>query len=267
MVNISVDQVILGNIALKYFTMCGSAYLIHWVWLRRKQAHLFIQKKFPNIKQIRQEIRYSIIAMLTTMAFGMSSLLIIKTGVTSIYMEIDKFGYGYYVFSMLALLLIHDAYFYWSHRFMHLPKIYKYVHRVHHKSTNPSPWASFAFHPWEAIINNFFFLPVMFFMPMHSSVLIIFSFLSMAMNIKGHLGFEIFPKKFINNKWVNWNTTSTHHNMHHEHFNYNYGFYFTFWDKLMGTEAPNYAEKFNEVVNRPKIETQYKIDNLQNAQS
>ncbi|MCI5056884.1 MAG: sterol desaturase family protein [Flavobacteriales bacterium] len=249
---VSIKQMIIGNIALKYFTLCGGAYLIYWVWLKKKNMHRFIQTKFPKLSKIHMEIRYSIIAMLVTMTLGISAYFLIGTGITSIYTDISDYDIWYYLASYLIVLFIHDTYFYWSHRFMHLPKIYKYVHRVHHKSTNPSPWASFSFHPWEAIINNSFFFIVIFLIPVHSSVLIVFSFISMLINIKGHLGFELFPKGFMKNKWLNWNTTATHHNMHHESFNHNFGFYFTFWDKIMGTEAPNYEEKFNEVVNRPK---------------
>ena len=50
------------------------------------------------------------------------------------------------------MILLHDTYFYWAHRAMHHPKIYRHVHLVHHLSQNPSPWAAFAFHPFEAVI-------------------------------------------------------------------------------------------------------------------
>ncbi|MGL1488967.1 sterol desaturase family protein, partial [Vibrio parahaemolyticus] len=35
---------------------------------------------------------------------------------------------------------------------MHNKRIFKYVHLVHHHSTNPSPWAAYAFHPLEAVV-------------------------------------------------------------------------------------------------------------------
>ncbi len=36
--------------------------------------------------------------------------------------------------------------------------------------------------------------------------------------------------------------------MHHcGSFKHNFGFYFTFWDKLMGTEHPEYVATFNRV--------------------
>lgn len=246
----SIGQFILGNIAIKYFILSGLVYWLFWIVYKRKLAHRFIQKTWPKINNIHREIKYSVIAMLTTMTVGVGIFFIIRNGYTVVYSDIAEYGWWWYFLSFIVLLFLHDAWFYWSHRFMHLPKIFKIVHLAHHKSTNPSPWATFAFHPLEALINNMFFIAIIFTLPCHSTVLIAFGFFSFFMNLKGHLGFEIFPKWFINNKWVNWNTSSTHHNMHHKYFDNNYGFYFTFWDKWMGTEAPNYKEVFEEVTSR-----------------
>lgn len=44
--------------------------------------------------------------------------------------------------------------------------------------------------------------------------------------------------------------TSTHHNIHHSKFNGNYGLYFRFWDKMMGTEHPDYVKKYDEIQKR-----------------
>jgi Delta7-sterol 5-desaturase len=71
-------------------------------------------------------------------------------------------------------------------------------------------------------------------------------------NVMGHLGFEILPKGFTKNKWLNWNTSITHHSMHHEHLHSNFGLYFTWWDRLMKTEHKHYHQVFDEVKARPK---------------
>jgi sterol desaturase/sphingolipid hydroxylase (fatty acid hydroxylase superfamily) len=41
-----------------------------------------------------------------------------------------------------------------------------------------------------------------------------------------------------------WLTTVTHHDLHHAHAGTNFGLYFTFWDRIMGTEDPNYERAF-----------------------
>ncbi|MEO0917088.1 MAG: DUF2147 domain-containing protein, partial [Pseudomonadota bacterium] len=42
-------------------------------------------------------------------------------------------------------------------------------------------------------------------------------------------------------------TTVTHHDLHHAHAGYNLGLYFTWWDRWMGTEHPNYHDEFRRV--------------------
>jgi hypothetical protein len=69
----------------------------------------------------------------------------------------------------------------------------------------------------------------------------------------GHLGIEFLPKGFLNNRWLNWHTTTTHHDLHHKHFNHNFGLYFTWWDRWFGTEDPKYRETFEEVTSREKV--------------
>ena len=49
-------------------------------------------------------------------------------------------------------------------------------------------------------------------------------------------------------RWLGWNNTTTHHDLHHETGRYNYGLYFRWWDKLMGTEHPDYRRKFESIV-------------------
>jgi Delta7-sterol 5-desaturase len=72
--------------------------------------------------------------------------------------------------------------------------------------------------------------------PTHFYAVGVFYFISMVVNVYGHLGYEIYPKS-IRNHWVGrWINTSTSHNYHHHFGKGNYGFYFTFWDKFMGTE-------------------------------
>ena len=148
------------------------------------------------------------------------------------------------------MFLIHDAYFYWTHRIMHHKSLFNIMHLVHHKSTNPSPWAAYAFHPLEAIIEQGIFVVFLFTLPIHKSHLGIFFLLSILYNIYGHLGWELYPKGFSKHfigKWIN---TSVNHNQHHKYFKGNYGLYFLFWDRLMGTIRADYDEAFEEIKNR-----------------
>jgi hypothetical protein len=55
---------------------------------------------------------------------------------------------------------------------LHHNWFYKKAHRVHHLSTNPSPFASQAFHPIEACFELFWIIPIVFIIPFCSKILI-----------------------------------------------------------------------------------------------
>lgn len=237
---------------LRYFIFAGVTYLLFWVIFRKALEHKFIQRKFPKKHHLIREFGYS---MSTVMIFGFVGMLIgfgIEKGWTQFYDPIDKYGWLYYGFSVIACIVIHDAYFYWTHRAMHHPSLYKHVHLVHHKSTNPSPWAAYSFHPLEAIVQAGIGPLLIFILPMHHTVFLIFITYMITLNVYGHYSFELFPKGFTRNKWVKWHNTTTHHNMHHRYFVNNYSLYFNWWDRLCGTLHPKYNEVFEEVASRKK---------------
>lgn len=237
----------------RYLIPASLAFLIFWVIGKNNWKHLFIQKVFPKQKQLYKEFAYSMSTVVIFSIVGFGIYTAEKAGITLIYYEISQYGISYMIISFILTLVFHDFYFYWTHRFMHHKKIFKYVHRVHHESTNPSPWAAYSFHPWEALIQAMV-LPVMIFIfPLHPLVVFLFLAYMIVRNVIGHLGFEIFPKGFTRNKWLNWTTAVTHHNIHHERFNSNYGLYFSWWDRWMRTEDEKYHQNFDEVKSRPKV--------------
>jgi sterol desaturase/sphingolipid hydroxylase (fatty acid hydroxylase superfamily) len=237
---------------LRYLIPASLFFLIFWVIAKKGLMHLFIQRTMPKSQQLWKEFAYS---MSTVMIFSLVGFGIYSTklaGLTKIYDTVNDYGIVYMIFSLAVAIVFHDFYFYWTHRLMHHKKIFKHVHRVHHESTNPSPWAAYSFHPWEALIQSLVMPILVFSLPLHPITAFLFLAYMIIRNVIGHLGFEILPKGFTKNKWLNWNTAVTHHNMHHEHFHSNYGLYFTWWDKLMKTENVKYHDAFDEVKARPK---------------
>jgi Delta7-sterol 5-desaturase len=62
-------------------------------------------------------------------------------------------------------------------------------------------------------------------------------------NVMGHAGVELMPRALADSRWFGWINATTHHDLHHSSFHYNYGLYFTWWDRMMGTEHPRYREQ------------------------
>jgi sterol desaturase/sphingolipid hydroxylase (fatty acid hydroxylase superfamily) len=126
------------------------------------------------------------------------------------------------------------------------------VHLVHHRSNNPSPWAAYCFHPYEALIDAAIYPLIVFTMPIHKFALIVFLSYSVSRIFLGHLGIEILPKWFLKIPFLNLHTTTTHHDLHHKHFDTNYALYFIWWDKWFGTVDGKYVKTFEEVASREK---------------
>ncbi|MFZ6012980.1 MAG: sterol desaturase family protein [Bacteroidota bacterium] len=135
---------------------------------------------------------------------------------------------------------------------MHRRPIFNIVHRVHHLSTNPSPWAAMAFHPLEAVFEAGIIVIVPLLFPVHPLAIGLFLLFMMIYNVYGHLGYELYPKGFSRSWLGRWINTSVNHNLHHQYFKGNYGLYFLFWDKIMGTLQPAYDKTFDEITSRKK---------------
>jgi sterol desaturase/sphingolipid hydroxylase (fatty acid hydroxylase superfamily) len=242
--------------SLRYIFFAGSLYLVFYVWKRRDWFKFKIQQKFPKNKDIMREVGYSFLSLSIFVVVGSVLFVLRKNGYTRVYTNFSDYGVGYFIFSILVFIVLHDTYFYWTHRFMHWKKIYPYVHKIHHKSVNPTPWAAFAFHPLEAVV-EVGILPIMLFlMPLHPFAILAFILYQSGMNVMGHLGFEMFPDGFASGKVTKWHNTSTHHNMHHKHVTCNYGLYFNFWDRVMGTNHERYETEFDYVRERAKEQAQ-----------
>lgn len=237
------------NIA-KYFLLAGIPFLIFY----RLFPHFFsnnkIQSRLAGNKDFLREIRHS---LLTTIILAAVAMLVLRTplrGFTQLYSDIADYPVWWVPISVLLSLVVHDTYFYWMHRTVHSPVLYRRVHLVHHKSVNPSPWASFSFHFLEGVLEGMAAPIILFLIPMHPIALIIFGFLSFGINVYGHLGFEIAPKWLRHSFLFQILNTSTHHNLHHSKVKGNYGLYFRIWDRVMGTENPDYVNEYDQIQER-----------------
>jgi lathosterol oxidase len=244
--------VILIVIFLRYFIIAAVAFSIFYLVKRKSWQFKKIQPRFPASKDYLREILYSVITAFIFAAIGYIVFLTPLTAYTQAYFQIEERGVGYLIFSILLIIVIHDTYFYWTHRFMHYPPVYRWFHRVHHLSTNPSPWAAMAFHPLEAVVEAGIIVLVTFLIPVHPLAVGIFLLFMMLYNVYGHLGYELYPKGFSKSLVGKWINTSVNHNQHHMHFKGNYGLYFLFWDRLMGTIRPDYDDHFDSVKNHMK---------------
>ena len=241
--------------AFWYGLMAGVAWLALYVVLRRAMRGRKIVPRFPTLKQLGWEILYSLRSLLVFGAVGSFVAFAGYSGWTRFYMRIDDFGWTWFVASIVLIIFIHDTYFYWTHRLMHHRRLFRIFHRVHHLSINPTPWAAYSFSTFEAVVQAGISPLVVFTIPVHPLAFLTFMIWQISFNVLGHCGYELLPRWFMQCWLAKFLNTSTHHAMHHEAFRANYGLYFNFWDRLLGTNHPQYEQRFAAVTG-PSVEVE-----------
>ena len=188
-------------------------------------------------KQIRSEIGWS---LASAAIYGIPAGVVAwgwkERGWTRIYTEWDAMPLWYLPLAPLLYLLLHDAWFYWTHRLMHRPRWFKAMHAVHHASRPPTAWAAMSFHPWEAITGAIVIPLLVFLVPIHVAMLGLVLLVMTVMGVTNHMGWEMFPRALVHSALGGWLITASHHQRHHEEYRCNYGLYFRHWDRLCGTD-------------------------------
>ena len=236
---------------LRYFLTAAPFYLVFWVWRPAWLRNRRIQTSDPDRPQVLSEFTYSLSTVLIFAAIGTMLVVAQRAGLTRIYLTLAENGRAYFWASIAAAILVHDTYFYWTHRVLHWRPLFRLVHHVHHRSTSPTPWAAYAFHPLEALVQAGVYVVVVFTIPMHPAALMLFLAYMIVRNVVGHLGFEVWPAWFARHPLTRWHLTATHHDLHHRFGKGNYGLYFSFWDDWVGTGRSDYVEAY-EAVTAPR---------------
>lgn len=227
-------------------------FFVLWIVLHRFIETRKIRKPTPRAKQIQMELASS---FRTVCVFVAMDVLIFEAGDIGLfrkYSEFSEYGMVWFWVSIPLMIILHDAYFYWTHRAMHSARLYKRMHLQHHRSHNPTPFTAYNFAPAEAVVQYLFVPLALMIVPLHGFALYIVMTIMIFKNALGHCGYEVFPRSWARMPVLGWLTTVTHHDMHHERANGNFGFYFTWWDRWMGTEHPDYLQRLADQEARAK---------------
>jgi lathosterol oxidase len=235
---------------LRYFLTAGPAYCVFWLWRPGWARDRRIQSIDPGRARIVSEVAYSLSTVVIFSAIGASLVYAQRAGLTRIYGSVAERSWAYSWASIVLAILVHDAYFYWTHRLLHWRPLYRLAHHVHHRSTSPTPWAAYAFHPLEAVVQAGIYVVIVFAVPMHPLALMLFLIYMIVRNVAGHLGHEIWPAGFAGHPLTRWHLTPTHHDLHHRFGKGNYGLYFSFWDDWIGTSRSDYEAAYDAVTAR-----------------
>jgi sterol desaturase/sphingolipid hydroxylase (fatty acid hydroxylase superfamily) len=229
-----------------YYALVTTVFFAAWLWWRsRPQRRARLQAGPVNGRQIGREMATSVV---TVLIFGVVMPLLFAFGFgrhTQFYWSIAERGWPYFFLSVVLMLLIQDTWFYWTHRLMHHRRLFRWFHRTHHRSTNPNPWTTYSMAPLEAIVLSGATVLNLLLVPTTGAALVVVYWLNLIYGVYGHLGYEVYPRWLARHWLGRWINTSAAHNVHHARGRYNYGYYFLFWDRLMGTLDPDYEAAFD----------------------
>ena len=120
------------------------------------------------------------------------------------------------LFPLLPLWL--SLHFYFGHRLLHWPPLYKISHIVHHRNINVGPWSGLSMHPIEHVIYLSSLL-IHLLIPSHPIHIFFHAYGLTLSAIFGHVGFDSLMIKGKSIMAIG----HFHHQLHHRHFECNYG--------------------------------------------
>lgn len=148
----------------------------------------------------------------------------------------------------LMLLPIWSAFhFYWVHRLLHVPFLYRHFHSLHHKNINIGPWSGLAMHPVEHVLymTTICVHWVVASHPIHLIYHILYQGPGAAMTHTGYEDMLIRDKRRLA-------LGTFYHQLHHRYFECNYGNQEMPWDRWFGTFHNGTSEATAETRARKK---------------
>lgn len=244
-----IAQVYIRNLVL-LLAVAGGLNLYFYVWRRQRDRLKFdgrelatSSRAFTFANQVRDNMFWSLgsgVAFWT--AYEVLMFWAMANGYAPVLAWTDSPAWFVALFVLTPVWI--SFHFYWIHRLIHWPPLYRRVHALHHRNTNVGPWSGLSMHPAEHLI--FFSSILVHFVLAAHPVHILFHMQHQALTAAtSHTGYEGLLVADRNRLALG----TFHHQMHHRYFECNYGNLEMPWDKWFGsfhdgTEASH--EKFRE---------------------
>lgn len=230
-----IAHVWLANMGLMILTAGG----LHWYFYMRKGqgARLKFDRRdqakgnslWTFSDQVRDNMFWSLgsgVAQLT--AFQVVTMWLMANG----YAPVITFAESpvWFVLALILLPIWSAFHFYWVHRLLHVPFLYKRVHALHHRNVNVGPWSGFSMHPIEHLLylSSFAIHWIIPSHPIHLLFHVIYQGPGAAMTHTGYEDLLVRDKRRLA-------LGTFYHQLHHRYYECNYGNQEMPWDRWFGT--------------------------------
>lgn len=206
-------------------------------WLHRRNPARRIQKNRRGDKRMWADIRQSIVSILVTSTS-------VSFGLFSQHMGWAPAPWKLTWWNALPLfflcMVISDLWFYAMHRLLHTRLFYKH-HAWHHRSVAPTAWSHDSMTIVDTALSQAHHALMVFIIPFPPLLILANRAYDQINGSFGHAGFEYFAAPSA--RFPSPMLCVFFHDQHHSEFRYNYGNYFSFWDRVFGTIAPDYDQR------------------------
>ncbi|MEM9045906.1 MAG: sterol desaturase family protein [Pseudomonadota bacterium] len=136
----------------------------------------------------------------------------------------------WFVAMFLIIPIWSSFHFYWVHRLLHWPPLYRAAHALHHRNINVGPWSGISMHPIESFLfyTTFLFHWVVASHPVHFLFHAYYQSLGPVLSHSGFEGLVVRDKKQLE-------MGTFYHQLHHRYFECNYGTMEMPWDRWFGS--------------------------------
>src|SRR5687768_13161928 len=120
LLTVLIFAVVIGRYAL----IAGIFYAVFYVWFPHRWKQRKIATKDYKQNQFRKEFFWSSLTSILFALAGSILYVLWQNGHTKIYVQFDEYPIWWMPLSLVIAMLLHETYYYWLHRWMHLPKIF-----------------------------------------------------------------------------------------------------------------------------------------------
>ena len=230
-------QMYARNLAL--MVMVAGALHIYFYTFGRQGADRKFDHRAPNTNSPRFFARNQVWDnMLWTCASGVTLWTVYEAGfmwayandLLPFYLRVEEHP-AWFVLTLFMIPFWASLHFYFVHRLLHWPPLYRIAHALHHRNVNVGPWSGLSMHPVEHLLylSSILIHVALASHPIHILFHMQWNTLGAATS---HTGFESLTFRGRPILMLG----SFHHQLHHRYYDCNYGNPYMPWDRWLGTD-------------------------------